>query len=64
VENMFKCIERGTTGTPGIPLNSDSMKWLKLGTYAIKRHQYCGWQTMAMDLTKTELKKWGKFKQF
>jgi hypothetical protein len=63
VENMCKNIERGTTGTPGIPLNSDSIKWLKLGTYAILRRQYCGWHTTAMDLTKTELKKWGKFKR-
>jgi hypothetical protein len=62
-ERMCKCIERGATGTPGIPLNSDSIKWLKLGTYAIKRRQYCGWQTTAMDLTKTELQKWSKFKQ-
>jgi hypothetical protein len=61
VESMCKCIERGTTGTPGIPLNSDSIKWLKLGTYAIKRRQYCGWQTTPMDLTKTELQKWSKF---
>jgi hypothetical protein len=63
VENMCKNIERGTTGTPGIPLNSDSIKWLKLGTYAILRRQYCGWHTTAMDLTKTAMKKWGKFKQ-
>jgi hypothetical protein len=63
VANMCKCIERGTNGTPGIPLNSDSIKWLKLGTYAIKRRQYCGWQTTTMDLTKTELQKWSNFKQ-
>jgi hypothetical protein len=64
VESMCKCIERGMTGTPGIPfLNSDSIKWLKLGTYAIKRRQYCGWQTTTMDFTKTELRKWSNFKR-
>jgi hypothetical protein len=50
VENMCKCIERGT-GILGVPLNSDSIKWLKLGTYAIKRRQYCGWQTFFLVST-------------
>jgi hypothetical protein len=61
ISDMCKYIERGTTGVPGIPLNSDSIMWLKMGTYAIKNRQFCGWSTAASDLTKQELLKWKNY---
>jgi hypothetical protein len=61
VSDMCKCIERGTTGVPGLPMNSDSIMWLKMGTYAIKHRQFCGWPTAASDLTKQELLKWKNY---